>query len=65
MSGLLFGTTGKTRRTFVYGLAAMALIVGAVNIVNVTTIYHEQPFYGTVAPIATEVMLLTAGIARE
>jgi len=51
---LLFGTTGKARQVFFYGLAAMALIVGAVNVVNVTTLYHEQPFYGAAAPIVWE-----------
>jgi len=54
MSGALSGTDGDGWRAFLYGLGAIAAVVGAVNIVNVITIGHEQPQYGLAGPIVWE-----------
>lgn len=52
MSGAQAGTSGW--RTFWVSLAAAAVIVGAVNIVDVMTILHEHPEWGLLAPIVWE-----------
>ncbi len=46
------GTDGW--RIFLYGLGAIAAVVGAVAIINVITITHEQPQLGLAAPIVWE-----------
>ncbi len=48
------GTSGKPPRTFAFSLAAVAVIVGSVNIINVLTIRHEEPALGLAAPIVWE-----------
>ena len=53
-NGTLSGTSGDGWRAFLYGLGAIAAIVGAVNIVNVLTIAHEQPQLGLAGPIVWE-----------
>jgi len=53
-SGDPSGTSGDGWRAFLYGLGAMAAVVGAVNIVNIITIGHEQPQYGLAGPIVWE-----------
>ncbi len=51
-SGDVSGT--RARRTFLYSLAIAAAIVGAVNVINVMTIWHEQPEDGLLAPVIWE-----------
>ncbi len=53
-SGDASGTSGTRWRTFLYALAAMAALVGAVNTINVLTVWHEEPAYGTWAPVVWE-----------
>jgi LytTr DNA-binding domain len=53
-SGALFGTSGGGARTFLFGAAAMATTVGAVNIINVLTVRHERPDLGLMAPAVWE-----------
>ncbi len=52
MNGDKSGTDGW--RAFLYGLAFIAAVVAAVNIVNVITIGHEQPRYGLAGPVVWE-----------
>ncbi len=54
MSGRRSGTTGTGWRAFLYTLAAVAVIVGTINIVDVITIAHERPQYGLAGPIVWE-----------
>ncbi len=54
MSGALPGTSGTGWRTFLYSFAAVAVIVGAINVVDVITIRHEEPQYGLAGPIVWE-----------
>ncbi len=51
-SGDVSGT--RTRRTFLYALGIAAAIVGTVNIINVMTVWHEQPGLGLLAPAIWE-----------
>jgi LytTr DNA-binding domain-containing protein len=53
-NGAAPGTSGERRKAFLYGWAALALIVGAVNVINVVTILHEQPQDGVAGPIVWE-----------
>ncbi|HWD27574.1 MAG TPA: LytTR family DNA-binding domain-containing protein [Rhizomicrobium sp.] len=53
-NGAASGTSGARLRAFLYGWAAMALIVGSVNVINVVTILHEQPQDGVAGPIVWE-----------
>lgn len=53
MSGDTSGTGGIPRRTFLYGLGAAAVLVAAVNTINVITMLHEKPAYGA-GPIVWE-----------
>ncbi len=48
------GASGAGWRTFLYSFAAIAVIVGSVNIINVLTIRHEEPALGVAAPIVWE-----------
>jgi DNA-binding LytR/AlgR family response regulator len=52
MNGDVSGT--RTRRTFLYALGIAAAIVGTVNIINVMTVWHEQPRTGLLAPVIWE-----------
>jgi hypothetical protein len=54
ISGAALGTDGVAARTFLYSFAAAAAIIGAVNVVNVITIQHEEPAYGLAGPIIWE-----------
>lgn len=54
MSGDALGTSGTLRRTFFYAFAAAAVMVAAVNTLNVITIGHEQPQLGLAGPIVWE-----------
>lgn len=51
-NGEASGTSG--RQVFLYSLAAAALLSGAINTVNVITLFHDQPEIGTAAPIVWE-----------
>jgi hypothetical protein len=53
-NGGLFGTSGEARRTFLYGSLMFAVLAGAINTVNVITIYHEEPQLGALRPIIME-----------
>jgi hypothetical protein len=54
ISGDALGTSGTLRRTFFYAFAAAAVMVAAVNAINVITIAHEQPKDGLLGPIVWE-----------
>lgn len=51
MSGAFPGTSGKA---FFYGLSAIAVLAAAVNAINVITIMHEHPDWGTLTPVVLE-----------
>ena len=51
-SGDVSGT--RTRHTFLYSLAIAAVVVGTVNVINVMTIWHEDPKAGLLAPMIWE-----------
>jgi len=54
ISGDALGTSGTLRRTFFYAFVAAAVMVAAVNAINIITIAHEQPSYGLLGPIVWE-----------
>lgn len=54
MSGALFGTSGQARRTLVYSFAAIAVLVGVVNTLNVITIQHGDPNHRLFGPVTGE-----------
>jgi hypothetical protein len=51
ISGDALGTTGVARRALIYGYAVVAVPAGAINIVDVITLRHDEPQYGLAAPI--------------
>ncbi|MEI9887202.1 MAG: LytTR family DNA-binding domain-containing protein [Rhizomicrobium sp.] len=53
-SGALSGTDGTGWRAFLYTFAAVAVIVGTIDIVSVITIVHERPQQGLAGPIVWE-----------
>lgn len=53
-SGILSGTNGPARRGFAYGLLAIAVLVGAFNFVNVTTVLHNRPQLDWIEPAIWE-----------
>ena len=55
MSGDALGTSGTLRRTFFYAFAAAAVMVAAVNALNVITMSHEEPQLGLAGPVVWEV----------
>jgi hypothetical protein len=55
MSGDALGTSGTLRRTFFYAFAAAAVMVAAVNALNVITMSHEEPHLGLAGPVVWEV----------
>lgn len=63
MSGDALGTSGTLRRTFLYGFAAAATLVAAVNTLNVITMGHEQPQLGLAGPLVWEASSWTSLIA--
>src|ERR1700749_299610 len=54
MSGDALGASGTLRRTFFYGFATTAVMVAAVNAINVITVAHDQPEAGVLGPIIWE-----------
>src|SRR6201986_5239770 len=54
MSGCALGASGTLRRTFAYGFATSAVMVAAVNAINVITVAHDQPETGLLGPITWE-----------
>lgn len=54
MSGDAIGTDGVLRRTFFYGYATAAVLVGAVNAINVITMVQERPELGLWGPLVWE-----------
>jgi len=54
MSGDVLGTGGRLRRTSLYSFVAIAVMVGAVNAINVETILHEKTNHSVLAPIIWE-----------
>jgi hypothetical protein len=54
MSGDVLGTGGTLRRTFLYAFAAAAVMVAAVNAINVITMRHEEPHLGLLGPMVWE-----------
>jgi len=54
MSGDVLGASGTLRRTFLYAFAAAAVMVAAVNAINIITISHEQPQLGLAGPLVWE-----------
>ena len=55
MGGDALGTSGTLRRTFFYAFAAAAVMVAAVNALNVITMSHEEPQLGLAGPVVWEV----------
>jgi hypothetical protein len=54
MSGDARGTSGIAPKVLAYGFMIAAVLVGAVNIINVITIQHDAPRLGIVGPIIWE-----------
>jgi len=54
MSGDALGTSGTLRRTFFYAYCAVAVLVAALNTINVITIDHDAPQWGLAGPIVWE-----------
>jgi len=54
MSGALFGTSGRTRRTLVYSFSVIAVLVGVVNIINIITIRHGEVDHRLFGPVTGE-----------
>jgi hypothetical protein len=54
LSGEVLWSGGIARRTLLYCYAMAMVVVGAVNVINVITIHHEEPHYGLAAPILWE-----------
>ena len=54
MSGDPAGTNGNAFRSFLYGYAINAVVVAAVNVLNVITWRHEAPRLGLGPPILWE-----------
>jgi hypothetical protein len=52
-NGDVLGTGGILRRTFFYALFAAAVLIAIVNTINVITMQHEEPAYGS-GPIVWE-----------
>ena len=53
-SGAIFGISGRTERTFAYSFAAIAVLVGVVNILNVITLQHADPSHSYIGPFVGE-----------
>lgn len=54
MSGDALGTSGTLKRTFLLAWAAAAVLVAAVNAINVITMAHERPELGIAGPLIWE-----------
>ena len=48
------GTTGTSRRNFLYAYATAAVVAGVVNLLNVLTIAHDRPRLGFLEPAIWE-----------
>jgi hypothetical protein len=55
MSGDVLGTSGTLRRTFLYAFSAAAVMVAAVNTLNIITMSHEEPQLGLAGPLVWEI----------
>src|SRR5580692_4797189 len=53
-SGMFLGMDGRSRRTFFYSFAAIAVLVGVVNILNVITIQHGEADHRLIGPLIGE-----------
>jgi hypothetical protein len=50
-SGAIFGTDGsRVGRTFLYSFAAIAVLVGVVNILNIITTQHGEADHRLIGP---------------
>ncbi len=54
LSGVFFGADGEARRTFRYAYAAVALIVGVINTLNVMSAAHDWPRLKLIEPVIWE-----------
>jgi DNA-binding LytR/AlgR family response regulator len=55
MGGDALGPSGTLRRTFLYAYVAAAVMVAAVNTLNVITMTHEEPGLGLAGPLTWEI----------
>ena len=55
LSGDALGTNGTRRRTFLYSLAAVMVMVAAINLLNIITSQHDEPAKGLAGPFVWEV----------
>ena len=53
-SGVIFGTDGRFRPTLSYSFAAIAVLVGTVNILNIITLQRSEPGHGLAGPLIGE-----------
>lgn len=53
-NGAASGTSGGTRRTFLASFGSAAVLVGAINVINIITSVHEQPWNGLLGPVVWE-----------
>jgi hypothetical protein len=53
-SGAIFRTDGRTRRTFLYSFAVIAVLVSIVNILNVITLQHGEADHSYILPLIEE-----------
>ena len=54
-SGAIFGAGGlRMRRTFLYSFAAIAVMVGVVNVINVISIQHNEADHSLFGPVIGE-----------
>lgn len=54
ISGAIFGTGRRFRRTFLYSFAAIAVLVGVVNTLNVITLQHGEANHRLFGPVMGE-----------
>ena len=54
LSGLFFGTDGSHRQAFIYAYAVAALLVTAINTLNVMSILHDMPHLNPLEPLIWE-----------
>lgn len=52
--GVLFGTNGRGRQTFVYAFIAIAVLVGTINAINIITLQNSDPDHSFVGPLVWE-----------
>ena len=54
LSGLFFGTDGSHRQAFIYDYAVAALLVTAINTLNVMSVLHDMPHLNPLEPLIWE-----------